>query len=282
MFDAHPSNSQHMEETQHGSWQWYLEAAKHATATGDFEQAKASYLAALSLAEQETGWSHAAVSALHSLLNECFVQESTQRANLLLRLARIYWRLNEFKAFPLEEEALAIRERLLGADHPETIRVVETMARGHSALISFTKAIPLWERVLIHLDGADRVNAPNQANATLAVLMSLGEAYEAVDDHTNAELVWHRVLDLTSQRAAELHWSPKLLRFGHRLEALYGIGCACNHQGHWREAEELLQRAVAEHRHCQNQYFSKHGGAYSFGRDDGLHALAMALRGQER
>jgi len=63
-------------------------------------------------------------------------------------MASIVWsHHNEFKPFPLLHQALAIRERMLGLDHPETIAIVRKLASNYETLTSYKEAIPLWQRL---------------------------------------------------------------------------------------------------------------------------------------
>jgi tetratricopeptide (TPR) repeat protein len=52
------------------------------------------------------------------------------------------------KALPLYEQALAIRKKILGLEHPQTATSINNLAMLHYSMGDYVKALPLYEQAL--------------------------------------------------------------------------------------------------------------------------------------
>jgi PAS domain S-box-containing protein len=155
------------------------------------------------------------------------------RARLLDTLGGIHTSLGLFaEARPLLAEALAIRERLRGPEHPE---VAETLVRlGALARLSGQgDAVPLFRRALAIREARLGPGSPEVAE----VLNDLGTALAAQGRFDEAEATLGRTLALQDRL-----WGDRDPRVAKTLHNLGGIAY---YRGRPADAERLLGRAVA-------------------------------------
>jgi tetratricopeptide (TPR) repeat protein len=155
------------------------------------------------------------------------------RARLLDTLGGIHTSLGLFdEARPLLAEALAIRERLRGPDHPE---VAETLVHlGALARLSGQgDAVPLFRRALAIREASLGPESPEVAE----VLNDLGAAFAAQGRFDEAEATLRRTLALQ-----ERLWGGRDPRVAKTLHNLAGIAYYRHRPA---DAEQLLQRALA-------------------------------------
>ena len=155
------------------------------------------------------------------------------RARLLDTLGGIHTSLGLFdEARPLLDEALAIRERLRGPEHPE---VAETLVRlGALARLSGKgDDVPLFRRAL-----AIREARLGPGSAEVAeVLNDLGTALAANKQFDEAETTLRRTLAIQ-----ERLWGDRDARIAKILHNLSGIAF---YRGRLDDAERLLRRSLA-------------------------------------
>ena len=155
------------------------------------------------------------------------------RARLLDTLGGIHTQLGLYdEARPLLAEALAIRERLRGPDHPE---VAETLVRlGALARLSGKEdAVPLFRRAL-----AIRVASLGPETPEVAeVLNDLGTALAVQGRLDEAETTLRRALALQ-----ERLWGGRDRRVAKTLHNLSGVAL---YRGRLDDSERLLRRALA-------------------------------------
>ena len=155
------------------------------------------------------------------------------RARLLDTLGGIHTSLGLFdEARPLLAEALAIRERLRGPEHPE---VAETLVRlGALARLSGQgDDVPLFRRALAIREAR---LGPESAEVS-EVLNNLGTALAAKGQFDEAETVLRRTLALQ-----ERLWGGRDARVAKTLHNLSGIAY---YRGRPADAEQFLQRALS-------------------------------------
>lgn len=155
------------------------------------------------------------------------------RARLLDSLGGIHTDLGLYdQARPLLTEALAIRERLRGAEHLE---VAVTLVRlGSLAHLSGRgDAVPLFRRALAIRE--KRLGA--ETSEVADVLNKLGVAFAAQGELDDAEKTLRRSLDLS-----ERLWGPNDPRVAKVLHNLSGIAL---YRGDAAAGERLLERALA-------------------------------------
>ena len=155
------------------------------------------------------------------------------RARLLDTLGGIQTNLGLFNdARPLLREALAVRERLRGKDHPE---VADTLVRlGSLARLSGQgDAEPLFRRALAIREKRLGPASPQVADA----LNDLGVALAAKGRLDEAEAIFKRSLTLH-----EKLWGDRDPRVAKILHNLSGIAY---YRGRTEEGERLMRRALA-------------------------------------
>jgi len=155
------------------------------------------------------------------------------RARLLDTLGGIHTSLGLFEeARPLLAEALAIRERLRGPEHPE---VAETLVRlGALARLSGKgDAVPLFRRAL----AIREARLGPESSEVAEVLNDLGTAFAARGRLDEAEAALRRTLAIQ-----ERLWGSRDPRVAKTLHNLSGVAL---NRGRLDESERLLRRALA-------------------------------------
>ena len=134
----------------------------------------------------------------------------------------------------LYEQVLAERERVLGADHPDTLTVRNNLAGAYKSVGRFGEAIELFERVL-----ADRVRVlgPDHPD-TLAARNNLAGAYYSVGRFGEAIELLGRVLAERERVLGPDH--PDTLTTRNNLAFAY------HSAGRFDEAIELYERVLAD------------------------------------
>lgn len=136
-------------------------------------------------------------------------------------------------ALPLYERALAVRERVLGSDHPDTASSLNNLASLYRAQGAYERALPLYERALAVRErvlGSDHLSTASSLN-NLAGLHRVQGAYErAFPLYERALTIYERVLG-----ADHLDTALSL----NNLAALH------YEQGAYEQALRLYERALA-------------------------------------
>lgn len=132
----------------------------------------------------------------------------------------------------LFKQALAIRERVLGPDHPDVSMSFSNLAALFHHQGRYEEAEPMFKLALaIH----DRTPKPDDLNVAL-ILNNLGAFYDSQGRHDEAEPPFKRALDIRERMLGPDH--PKVATSLNNLGALY------DHMTHYEDAEPLLQRAL--------------------------------------
>lgn len=136
-------------------------------------------------------------------------------------------------AQPLLEQALAIREQALGAEHPDTAATLHTLARLHEAQGQPEQAQPLYERAL-----AIRATALGDSHPdTATTLNNLAALYEARGQAARALPLYERALTAREQTLGPQHPDTALV--------LNNLGNLLRGQRDYERAQPLLERALA-------------------------------------
>jgi tetratricopeptide (TPR) repeat protein len=197
-------------------------------------------------------------------------------ARALVSLAQLLEELGRYaEAEPLAEEALRIRERVLGGEHPDTLTSVNSLARLYQRQGRYTEAEPLCQRALAsrqrvlggeHPETLTSINnlaglyvsqgryaeaEPLYQRAlgvrervlggehpdTMTSANDLGYLYQSQQRHAEAESLYQQVLAARERVLGREH--PDTLTSVKNLAHLYGK------QGRYAEAEPLYRRALA-------------------------------------
>ena len=94
------------------------------------------------------------------------------------------------EAVAIQEKALALAERVLGPEHPDTLKSVNSLGNLYKAQGRYGEAEPLFKRALA---ASERVLGPEHPN-TLASVASLGALYQAQGRYGEAEPLLKRAL----------------------------------------------------------------------------------------
>src|SRR5438552_1919624 len=94
------------------------------------------------------------------------------------------------EAIPLAEQSLAIREKALGPDHPNTAASLNNLAGLYQSQGAYRKAEPLYVRALAILEKTLGTDNPD----TAASLNNLAELYRLQGAYEKAEPLYVRAL----------------------------------------------------------------------------------------
>ncbi len=144
-----------------------------------------------------------------------------------------FYRQGEYKeAAVLAEKALAVAERVLGKEHPETLASVNNLAFLYEAQGRYGEAEPLYLRAL---EASERVLGQEHPDALRSV-NNLASLYQAQGRYGEAEPLYRRALEARERVLGKEH--PHTLNSVNNLAGLYHA------QGRYGEAEPLYRRAL--------------------------------------
>ncbi|MGH9903117.1 MAG: tetratricopeptide repeat protein, partial [Pyrinomonadaceae bacterium] len=158
------------------------------------------------------------------------LQEARKLHAQFARLQRV-GRYDE--ARPLIERALAIAERVLGAEHVYVARLVGELGDNYYAGVDHAKAKPLYERALAILEKGLGAEHPRTAHAA----HRLGVAYFIENDVAGADKLFNRALEVREKQLGPEHPQVAL--------SLHDLGLLYDGRGDRAKAEQFLQRALA-------------------------------------
>jgi len=137
------------------------------------------------------------------------------KARLESTLGNVYLKLGQYpKAEPLLRQALEVRERTLGKEHPDTLGAINNLAVLLSDKGDYTAAEPLFRRVLEAQErtlGKEHPDTLGTVNNLALLLLNKG-------DYTAAEPLFRRALEARERRLGKEH--PDTLTSINNLAAL--------------------------------------------------------------
>jgi Tfp pilus assembly protein PilF len=137
------------------------------------------------------------------------------------------------EAEPLHRRALAILEKALGPDHPDTAIGLNNLALLYDNQGRYDEAEPLYQRALA-ID--ERASGPDHPDTAIG-LNNLAWLYDNQGRYGEAEPLYQRALAIDEKALGPYHHGTAADL--NNLAALYW------HQGRYGEAEPLCQRALA-------------------------------------
>lgn len=137
------------------------------------------------------------------------------------------------EAQPLHEQALAIRERALGPEHPDVATSLSNLATVHFHRGRDTEALPLYERALAIRERALGPEHPEVASS----LNNLGAVHHYRGRFTEAQAVLERVIAIQERALGPDH--PKV------AQSLNNLGVVYEDQGLYAEAQAQHERSLA-------------------------------------
>ena len=152
----------------------------------------------------------------------------------LNNLAVLYDSMGDYaKAEPLYRRALAIHEKALGPEHPDTATSLNNLAGLYNSMGDYAKAEPLYRRALAIREKALGPEHP----ATATSLNNLAGLYRAMGDYAKAEPLYRRALAIREKALGPEH--PSTATSLNNLAELYKA------MGDYAKAEPLYRRALA-------------------------------------
>ena len=138
-------------------------------------------------------------------------------------------------AIPLAKELLAIREKVLGPEHPETATTINNLARLYIATSNYAKAEPLYKRTLaIH----EKALGPEHP-ATAQSINDLASLYADMGNRAKAEPFYKRALAIREKALGTEHLDT--------AQSINNLASLYADMGNCAKAEPLLERALAIH-----------------------------------
>jgi tetratricopeptide (TPR) repeat protein len=137
------------------------------------------------------------------------------------------------EAEPLYKRALAIREQVLGSEHPDTASVLDNLAGVYRDQGKYTEAELLYQRALVI---REQILGPEHLYTSIT-LNNLARLYRDQGRFAEAEPLYQRALAIREQILSPEH--PDTATILHNQGDLY------RDQGKYPEAESLYQRALA-------------------------------------
>ncbi|MBC7880654.1 MAG: tetratricopeptide repeat protein [Anaerolineae bacterium] len=137
------------------------------------------------------------------------------------------------KAQPLAKQALAIKEKALGSEHPEVAKSLNNLAVLYWLQGNFAEAEPLHKRALAIREKALGSEHPDVAKS----LNNLATLYSERGNYAEAEPLYRRALAIREKALGPEH--PDLAKSVNNLANLYAD------RGEYTEAELLYRRALA-------------------------------------
>ncbi|MEO0415519.1 MAG: tetratricopeptide repeat protein, partial [Verrucomicrobiota bacterium] len=137
------------------------------------------------------------------------------------------------EAEPLYKRALAIREKQLGADHPDTATSLNNLAVLYYEQGKYKEVEPLYKRALAIKE--KQLGADHPGTAT--TLSNLASLYNNQGKYEEAEPLYKQALAIKEKQLGADH--PDTSTFLSNLAGLYNV------QGKYEEVEPLYKRALA-------------------------------------
>jgi len=173
-------------------------------------------------------------SILRGVTDAALPREDADAATLCIRLGRHLDRLGAYAtAQPYLERALALRERVLGPDHPDTATSLNNLAYLYQSQGSYDAARPLYDRALAL---RERVRGPDHPE-TATSINNLAYLYQSQGNYEAARPLYERALAI----------SERVLGLDHPQTAssLNNLAALLESQGSYDAARPLYDRALA-------------------------------------
>ncbi|MCA2816158.1 MAG: tetratricopeptide repeat protein [Microcystis sp. M085S1] len=137
------------------------------------------------------------------------------------------------EAIPLAEQALAIRKKVLGDNHPDTAQSLNNLAELYTVQGRYSEAEPLYKQALAIIKQQLGDNHPYTATS----LNNLALLYQSQGRYSEAEPLYKEALAIRKQQLGDNH--PDTAASLNNLAELYRV------QGRYSEAEPLYKQALA-------------------------------------
>ena len=174
----------------------------------------------------------------HALVCTTYIQQwaitSPEATTLLFQAGHYCYRRGQYPdAGALWKQALTVNERVLGAEHPDTLSSLNNLALLYAEQGKYELAEPLYQRALASYERVLGAEHPN----TLSSLNNLAGLYHNQGKYELAEPLYQRALATRERVLGAEH--PDTLSSLNNLASLYW------NQGKYELAEPLYQGALA-------------------------------------
>ncbi|MBE9005109.1 tetratricopeptide repeat protein [Fortiea sp. LEGE XX443] len=149
------------------------------------------------------------------------------------QVVKLYQEGKYTTAIPLAERALAIREKVLGKEHPDVASSLNNLALLYDSQGNYQQAEPLYLRSLAILEKVLGKEHPDVASS----LNNLAELYRTQGNYQQAEPLFLRSLAIAEKVLGNVH--PDVASSLNNLALLY------DSQGNYQQAEPLFLRSLA-------------------------------------
>ena len=136
------------------------------------------------------------------------------------------------RAEPLYQEALRIRQRVLGPEHPDTAQSLNNLASLYQDMGEYAKAEPLYQEALRI---RQKVLGPEHPE-TATSINNLAALYQDMGEYAKAEPLYQEALRIRQKVSGQEH--PDTATSLNNLAELY------DYMGEYAKAEPLLQEAL--------------------------------------
>jgi tetratricopeptide (TPR) repeat protein len=167
--------------------------------------------------------------SLHAKLSP---EEEARLASLAEKVGELYQSGKFAEAIPVAQESLALAEKALGPDHPESATLVNNLAELYRSMGEYAKAQALFQRALKIDEKALGPDHPNVARD----LNNLALLYKSKGEYGKVESLYQRALKI--QEKALGRDDPTVATYLNNLATL-SIS-----MGNYAKAKPLLQRAL--------------------------------------
>lgn len=174
----------------------------------------------------------------HALICASYIEQwhiqSREAAHLLHEVACYLYRQSRHKeALPLFQQALLMRETILGPEHTDVAETLTLLAHIYYGSGQYTDAALLYQRALTIWEKARGPENPN----TLRIMYHLARLYRRQGDYTDAAILYQKILAMQETALGSEH--PQTVDSLQELAELY------RRQEKYTEAAPLLQKALA-------------------------------------
>jgi CHAT domain-containing protein/tetratricopeptide (TPR) repeat protein len=229
------------------SWGWLAERDERLE---QFDRAKDARREALRIKTQLLGEGHwQTTDARLALKNVEFLAGLTADRRRQVRQAAIehsaafvLYREGKYRdALNLEAKSLAVRQQLLGEEHPDTALSLNNLAASYKSLGEHAKAEPLYRQ---SLEIRKRVLGEEHPE-TVHSLNNLGGLYQAMADYAKAEPLYRRSLEIRKRVLGEEHLDTAV--------SLNNLGALYKSMGAYAKAEPLFRQSLEIRKRVQGE-----------------------------
>lgn len=190
------------------------------------------------------------------LARPAFGQSLEEAERLNNQVIELYQQGLYREAIPLAERTLAIREKVLGPEHPDVATSLNNLASLYHDLGDYSRAEPLHQRVLAIREkvlGPEHPQVATSLNNLALLYLEAGRMEEAFKIFKKQDAAWglgRYYLAKGDYKEAErqflrsLKWDERSGRLEFLIADYLGLGLSCEGKGGYGRAREYFQQAI--------------------------------------